>query len=723
MIFVPVFIPILPINTNFSIFIACHSIFPSRTAFLSLFFVFIEEMDPLDASVLAAIVLALIIYFTKGKIWALDDEATQSISPSSSSNDLVETLKSNGKKAIVFFGSQTGTAEDYAHKFSKELQAKFGIPTMVCDLADYSFDNFENLGEEIEDFKLVTFFMATYGEGEPTDNAVDFLNYLENDCENLNTLNYSLFALGNSTYEFYNATGKKLDEDLRSKGAKLLGEIGLGDDGTGSMDEDFLAWKDQFMDQIKNDLKLDEHEVEYQPGLEIVELTTEIDENVSLGEPNSKYINPKTDEEKSVLRLGPFDHTHPYLSPITKSSELFNSKDRFCIHAEFDLSDSNLKYSTGDHIAIWPSNSNEKISQLIKILGLNGKKDKVIAVKSLDQTIHPPFPSPTTYETVLRHYLEISGPVSRQFLKSIVQFSPNEETKKNTIEISDNKEKFHQEITEKGLNIGDVLENLSKNVKWDTVPFNFIIESIGKLQPRYYSISSSSSNEKQTVHITAVVEQSSIGEKSITGVTTNLLLNIQKEQNKRSLELIENYDLQGPRGSFDRYKLPIHIRRSTFKLPSNPATPIIMVGPGSGVAPFRGFIREKIKQVENGMKVGEMLLFFGCRSSDEDFIYKDEWVEYSKKLGEKFQMVTAFSRESSKKIYVQHKMAEYKERVGELMDLGANFYICGDASSMARDVQNQLIQILSERKNIEEPVAVEMVKSLKINNRFQEDVW
>lgn len=680
-------------------------------------------MDPLDASVLAAIVLALIIYLTKGKIWALDGESVKSISPVSSTNDLVQTLKNNGKKAIVFFGSQTGTAEDYAHKFSKELQAKFGIPTMVCDLADYSFDNFENLQEEIDDFKLVTFFMATYGEGEPTDNAVDFLNYLEIECQNLNSLKYGLFALGNSTYEFYNATGKKLDEDLRSKGAKLIGEVGLGDDGNGSMDEDFLAWKDLFMDQIKKDLKLDEHEVEYQPGLEISELSSEINANVSLGEPNSKYINPKTEEEKSVLRLGPFDHAHPYLAPITKSYELFKSNDRFCIHAEFDLSDSNLKYSTGDHIAIWPSNSNEKVSQLIKILGLEAKKDKIISIKSLDQTIHIPFPSPTTYETVLRHYLEISGPVSRQFLKSIVQFSPNEETKKRSTDISNDKLKFHKLITEKGLNIGDVLEDLSKSVKWDTVPFNFIIESIGKLQPRYYSISSSSSMEKQTVHITAVVEQSTIGEKSITGVTTNLLLNIQKDQNKRDLDLIQNYDLQGPRGLFDRYKLPVHIRRSTFKLPSNPATPIIMVGPGTGVAPFRGFIREKIKQVENGMKIGKILLFFGCRSKEEDFIYQDEWIEYSKKLGDKFQMITAFSRETTKKVYVQHKMSEYKEDIGELMDLSANFYVCGDASRMARDVQTELVKIFSERKNIKEPVAVEMVKSLKINNRFQEDVW
>lgn len=680
-------------------------------------------MDPLDASVLAAVVLALVLYFTKGSLWGVEADYVEE-TPVSASNDLVQTLKNGNKKAVVFFGSQTGTAEDYAHKFAKEFQSKFGVPTMVCDFADYTYENFEKVHEEIEDFKLAIFFMATYGEGEPTDNAVDFLHYLDNECEDLSFLKYGLFALGNSTYEFYNATGKNLDEQLRSKNAALIGEVGLGDDGTGSMDEDFLAWKDQFMDEIKSDLKLDEHEVKYQPGFDLNELDIELNDSVSLGEPNSKYINVKTDEQKAVLRLGPFDHTHPYLAPVTKSKELFNSKDRHCIHLEFDLSDSNLKYSTGDHIAVWPSNSNEKVDQLIQILGLKSKRDQIFQLKPLDQTIHLPFPSPTTYDSVLRHYLEISGPVSRQFLKSIVQFAPNEKTKQETIKISDDKLKFHQEVTERGLNIGDVLSNLSSGVEWNTVPFNFIIESIGKLQPRYYSISSSSSAEKQTVHVTAIVDSSELGGKLVTGVTTNLFLNIQKDQNKRNdLSLNQTYDLEGPRGKFGHYKLPVHIRRSTFKLPSNPNTPIVLIGPGTGVAPFRGFIREKIKQVENGMKIGEIVLFFGCRSKDEDFIYQDEWVEYAKKLGDKFTMITAFSRETEKKIYVQHKMAENKSKIATLFDQGASIYVCGDASNMARDVQSELINILADHKKLEEPVAAELVKSLKVNNRYQEDVW
>lgn len=683
-------------------------------------------MDILDLSVLLSVLIALFAYISKGTLWG-DQDGDDSSAGFAASDDLVQIMKKSGKKAVVFYGSQTGTAEDYALKFAKEFQSKFKIPTMTVDLADVSFENFETIQDEIKDFKLAAFFMATYGEGEPTDNAVDFLDYLHNECNDLNGLKFVCFGLGNTTYEFYNSMGKKTAEELASKNATLVGELGLGDDGKGTMDEDYLEWKDSLFDILKDQLNLEEQAVTYEPSIEITEneKVDLSDLNVSLGEPNSHYVNPQSESDINLLKTGPFDHTHPYLAPIENTKELFNSDSRHCIHAEFDLSNTNLKYTTGDHVAIWPSNSNEKVDKLLKILGLADKKDTVIDFKTLDPTMKIPFPTPTTYDTVLRHYLEISGPVSRQFIKSISQFCPTEESNALVANVSSDKELFHSSITEKYFNIADALEYLSKGTQWTSVPFAFIVESIAKLQPRYYSISSSSSMEKQKIHVTAVVEQEKpiTSDHIVTGVVTNLLLNIKKVQNKDELELVDHYDLEGPRHKFHN-KLPIHIRRSTFKLPSNPAMPIILVGPGTGAAPFRGFIREKIKQLENGNEnLGEIMFFFGCRNSDEDFIYKDEWTEYAKKLDKKFEMVTAFSRETEKKVYVQDKLLENAEKVIALMNKGAFFYVCGDAGNMARGVQNALIKIYKEQKKITEDIATDMVKQLKVNNRYQEDVW
>ncbi|QPG72800.1 hypothetical protein FOA43_000102 [Brettanomyces nanus] len=681
-------------------------------------------IDTLDLTILVAILAALIAYFTKGKLWAKGDAEDVSASGASGSRDIVLTLNETGKKAIVLFGSQTGTAEDYAHKFAKEFQSRFGIPTMCGDLADYDYDNFEKIPTQVPNFQMVIFLAATYGEGDPTDNAIDFFEYLENDCEDLSGLKFACFGLGNSTYEFYNASGKKVVKVLQEKNAELIGELGLGDDGKATTDEDYLSWKDSLFEVIKDSLSLQERDLEYEAGIEVIEdhTLTEDSPSVSLGEPDASYVNPVTPEDKTYLERGPFDNTHPFLAPVVSIRDM--CPVRHCIHAELDISGSNLRYLTGDHLAIWPSNPDSKVNKMISALDLDSKKDTIIKIHSLDPTVRSLIPTPTTYATVIRYYLEISGPVSRQFIKSVAQFCPDDATKGKIDEISGNKELFQKEITDQGLNIADALLLLSHGVKWTTVPFAFIIESIPHVQPRYYSISSSFLSEKETVHITVMVEANKVTgtDRMTTGVASNLLYDI--EANSNGTKAIESYNLEGPRGKFRKYRLPVHIRRSTFKLPTNQDTPIIMVGPGTGVAPFRGFVREKVKLAENGKAgKGDVVLFYGCRKSTEDFLYKSEWPEYAKKLGDKFTLITAFSRETDKKVYVQHKMRENSKKIAELLDQGAFFYVCGDASGMARDVQKALIDIMVKEKEILEDDAIEMVKQLKIQNRYQEDVW
>ncbi|GME81113.1 unnamed protein product [[Candida] boidinii] len=117
------------------------------------------------------------------------------------------------------------------------------------------------------------------------------------------------------------------------------------------------------------------------------------------------------------------------------------------------------------------------------------------------------------------------------------------------------------------------------------------------------------------------------------------------------------------------------------------------------------------------------MLFFGCRNSNEDYLYKEEWPEYSKILNENFEMINAFSRESSKKVYVQHKMIENSAKINELLINGAFIYVCGDASRMARDVHSALVKILVDERKLSEEVATEMLKNFKVLNRYQEDVW
>ncbi|KGQ96586.1 NADPH-cytochrome P450 reductase [Candida albicans GC75] len=655
-------------------------------------------LDKLDLYVIVTLVVAVAAYFAKNQFLSKPQDTgfLSNDGAGGSSRNILETLKKNNKNTLLLFGSQTGTAEDYANKLSRELHSRFGLNTMVADFADYDFDNFGDITDDI----LVFFIVATYGEGEPTDNADEFHTWLTDEADTLSTLRFTVFGLGNSTYEFYNAIGRKFDQLLEEKGGERFAEYGEGDDGTGTLDEDFLSWKDGVFDSLKNNLNYEEKELKYEPNVKLTErddLTVD-DSNVSLGEPNKKYINSQGVD----LSKGPFDHTHPYLAKITKTKELFNSKDRNCVHVEFDISDSNLKYSTGDHLAVWPSNSDENIKQFLKCFGLEDKENTVIELKALDSTYSIPFPSPITYGAVIRHHLEISGPISRQLFLSIAGFAPNEETKATLTRIGNDKQEFASTITRRKFNIADALLFASKGKAWVDVPFEFIIENVQHLTPRYYSISSSSLSEKQLINITAVVEAEVESDgRAVTGVVTNLLKNIEIEQNNTNETPVVHYDLNGPRNKFSKFKLPVHVRRSNFKLPKNTTTPVILIGPGTGVAPLRGFVRERVQQVKNGVNVGKTILFYGCRNEHDDFLYKQEWSEYASVLGDKFEMFNAFSRQDpSKKVYVQDKIVENYKIVNELLNNGATIYVCGDASRMARDVQAAIAKIVAKDRDI-----------------------
>ncbi|AOW29081.1 FAD binding domain family protein [Candida albicans] len=678
-------------------------------------------LDKLDLYVIVTLVVAVAAYFAKNQFLSKPQDTgfLSNDGAGGSSRNILETLKKNNKNTLLLFGSQTGTAEDYANKLSRELHSRFGLNTMVADFADYDFDNFGDITDDI----LVFFIVATYGEGEPTDNADEFHTWLTDEADTLSTLRFTVFGLGNSTYEFYNAIGRKFDQLLEEKGGERFAEYGEGDDGTGTLDEDFLSWKDGVFDSLKNNLNYEEKELKYEPNVKLTErddLTVD-DSHVSLGEPNKKYINSQGVD----LSKGPFDHTHPYLAKITKTKELFNSKDRNCVHVEFDISDSNLKYSTGDHLAVWPSNSDENIKQFLKCFGLEDKENTVIELKALDSTYSIPFPSPITYGAVIRHHLEISGPISRQLFLSIAGFAPNEETKATLTRIGNDKQEFASTITRRKFNIADALLFASKGKAWVDVPFEFIIENVQHLTPRYYSISSSSLSEKQLINITAVVEAEVESDgRAVTGVVTNLLKNIEIEQNNTNETPVVHYDLNGPRNKFSKFKLPVHVRRSNFKLPKNTTTPVILIGPGTGVAPLRGFVRERVQQVKNGVNVGKTILFYGCRNEHDDFLYKQEWSEYASVLGDKFEMFNAFSRQDpSKKVYVQDKIVENYKIVNELLNNGATIYVCGDASRMARDVQAAIAKIVAKDRDISQESATELVKSWKVQNRYQEDVW
>nr|BAG85333.1 NADPH-cytochrome P450 reductase [Phaeosphaeria sp. L487] len=693
------------------------------------------QLDTLDIVVLAALPLGTVAYFTKGTYWAVSADPyanpltnANGAARAGKSRNIIEKLEESDKNCVVFYGSQTGTAEDYASRLSKEGHSRFGLNTMVADLEEYDFDNLDSFPED----KLAVFVLATYGEGEPTDNAVEFYEFIGSeditfsdggsiDDKPLSKLNYVAFGLGNNTYEHYNSMVRNVDKYLTKLGATRLGSAGEGDDGAGTMEEDFLAWKEPMWAAVAEKMNLEEREAEYEAVFEVTEkpdLNAQ-DDTVYLGEPNKNHLEGN--------QKGPFNANNPFIAPIVESHELFTTKERNCLHMEISIGGSNLSYTTGDHIAIWPNNAGKEVDRFFKVLGKEDKRHTVIAVRGLDPTAKVPFPSPTTYDAAVRFHLEIGAAVSRQLVSTIAQFAPNEDIKAEMAKLGSDKDYFKLQVTDRNLNLAQLLEICGKGQPWTKIPFSFMFESLLKIQPRYYSISSSSLVQKDKVSITAVVEslERPGAPHVLKGVTTNYLLALKQKQhgdpNPDPHGL--NYAITGPRNKYDGIHVPVHVRHSNFKLPSDPSKPIVMVGPGTGVAPFRGFVQERAAQAKAGHNVGKTILFFGCRKASEDFLYQNEWAQYKEALGDNFEIYTAFSRDGPKKVYVQNHLEEHGEEVNRLLEKKAYFYVCGDAAHMARDVNTLLGKLISKYRNVSETKGEEIVKAMRASNQYQEDVW
>lgn len=542
-------------------------------------------------------------------------------------------LEQAGKSCVIFYGSQTGTAEKFAMRLAKEASTKYDLRSMVADLDDFDFDDLNTLKSD----EIAIFVLATYGEGDPTDNAIAFNQFLKGKERRASLhsaehapmqLHYAAFGLGNSSYQSYNSMIRQADTTLRSSGATRIGGLGLGDDGKGTLEDDFAEWKDTTLAAIADHFHLPELEYTFKANFEVTESELAPTSDVFLGEPNKLHL-------RSKIR-GPFTPQNPFAATIVKAEELFNSNDRNCLHIEFEIGTTTLTYDTGDHLAVWPVNSDMEVERFLRVFGLYARKSVVIGIISHDLTVKVPIPARTTYEAAARYYLDVGAPVSRQLLGILASFAKSESTRSELVKLSGDREAFQREVADKRLNLAQTLSKIAPHDSFESVPFSFILENVAKLQPRYYSISSSSLLSKNRISITAVVDSAQSSASQFKGVNTSYLLALKSnylaapsDASAAALQSVpavpQTHQISGPRGLFSQPTALIHVRRSKFRLPRQSSTPVIMIGPGTGVAPFRAFVQERAMRSRAGQVLGRTMLFYGCRRSNEDFLYKEEW--------------------------------------------------------------------------------------------------
>jgi NADPH-ferrihemoprotein reductase len=334
---------------------------------------------------------------------------------------------------------------------------------------------------------------------------------------------------------------------------------------------------------------------------------------------------------------------------------------------------------------------------------------------------------PTTIEALLRYYLQICGRLSRETLFALTAFAPSTAAKDELKRISDTASAFKAEVLDQKLTLADLLTGISGGAKWD-VPESFLVERLSTMQPRYYSICSSAAVEPRTISITVVVEKPlKPVQRGCWGLATSYLHALEQHMNCSGfIDSALAFALDGPRNNLSGSHVYGRVRRSKFKPPFKASTPIIMIGCGTGVAPFRAFVQELVQRKKIGHETGKALLFVGFRRPDEDFIYAEEWREAQAALGrDNLKLYPAFSREDpSRRMYVQDRLREHANEVLDLFesDFQTRMYICGSAE-MSRDVSSTLVEIRRDAKGESLEQANEWVKRLRQMKLLLEDVW
>ncbi|KAI6214883.1 NADPH--cytochrome P450 reductase [Aphelenchoides besseyi] len=484
-------------------------------------------------------------------------------------------MKSENREVLILFGSQTGTAEELAGRLAKDLH-RYGKKPLVMDPEEIDVEDLPKI-TEIEN-PLLVLCVATYGEGDPTDNAQALFEFISNSDNDFTGLSYAVFGLGNKTYEHFNEVGKVFDRRLEELGAKRVFELGLGDDDA-NLEEDFMRL---FLPSLAETFGWElsqQNGSERQYKLEILE---EPPANVFTGE----YGRIGAYERQRP----PFDQKNPYLSTIVVNRELhLPGSDRSCRHIEFKIDNTRVRYEVGDHLGVFPTNDTTQVETIGSLLDIDLNTVFKLINLDPDSSKRHPFPCPCSYRTALKHYVDIVAPVKSHVLRAFAEFTSDEKEKR----ILDRE--YAHFIVKERRSVVDILQHFNTC----RPPIELILELLPRLQARYYSISSSPKANNEIVSVTAVVLRYNIKDREIRGVCTNYLA--EKEVGDTS---------------------PIFVRKSTMRLPHRHTTPVVMIGPGTGYAPFRGFIQERSWHKEQGKEVGEMLLFFGCRHPDHDHIYK-----------------------------------------------------------------------------------------------------
>ncbi len=469
-----------------------------------------------------------------------------------------------------------------------------------------------------------------------------------------------------------------LHEFLQSKKAPKLpnlqyGVIGLGDSSyeffcqTGKDFDTFLEklGAKRFIDRVDCDVDYDAPAAEWRAkALESVK--------EALASSQAEVVQLPVGQ--ATTSHSQYNKQNPYTATLLTSQKITGrDSGKDVRHIEIDLADSGLTYQPGDALGVWYENSAELANAVLAATGLSGVESVEVDGESL-----------SLHSALVSKY-EITGS-NPQFVTKFAELSASKKLQK----LVEDKDKLREYAA--NTQIVDVLKEKKTKLSAEQ-----LIALLRRLTPRLYSIASSQSEVDEEVHLTVgIVEYDVDGDVRQGGASS--FLGQRLEEGESVKVFIEH--------------------NNNFKLPQDDATPVIMIGPGTGIAPFRSFVQER----DNRGAEGKSWLFFGDRTFTQDFLYQVEWQKYLKS-GALTRLDVAFSRDQHEKVYVQHRVLEQAEQVWQWLQDGAYVYICGDATRMAKDVHEALIVVGQQQGGLSREKAEEYFNELRKAKRYQRDVY
>ncbi|XP_045418032.1 NADPH-dependent diflavin oxidoreductase 1 isoform X1 [Lemur catta] len=511
---------------------------------------------------------------------------------------------------LVLFGSQTGTAQDVSERLGREARRR----RLCCRVQALDSYPVVNLINE----PLVIFVCATTGQGDPPDNMKNFWRFIFRKnlpSTSLCRMDFAVLGLGDSSYSKYNFVAKKLHRRLLQLGGSALLPVCLGDDQHElGPDAAIDPWLRDLWEKVLELCPVPQDLAVIPPGVPLPSKFALhfLQEDPGTGSEEQRAASPGSQ--------GPPSELQPFLAPVVANQRVTGPSHFQDVRLiDFDITGSGISFAAGDVVLIQPSNSAAHVQQFCQVLGLNPDQRFTLQPREPGVPCPPRLPQPCSVRHLVSQYLDIASVPRRSFFELLACLSAHELEREKLLEFSSaqGQEELHEYCSRPRRTILEVLCDFPHTA--GAIPPDYLLDLIPAIRPRAFSIASSLLVQPSRLQIlVAVVQYQTRLREPRRGLCSSWLASLDPGQGAA--------------------RVPLWVRPGGLAFPETPDTPVIMVGPGTGVAPFRAAIQERVAQGWTGN-----ILFFGCRRRDQDFYWEAEWRDLERKGC--LTLVTAFSRE------------------------------------------------------------------------------